>query len=166
MFTYMLYYTRHHNKVKERQASFLSGEATWSFPFPNVFFLLRSMCHLEFKYNPNKNTSLYSAIPFYFSDIQMFPLCINFQCTSLTMFDWKQWHCHTIGKNSPCPSSLNTSSLFSDSFSFLPRRLFLPPLPKLKGGGETCVTICEYSEWNNQTYRDFCACSLYGCFAI
>ena len=28
-----------------------------------------------------------------------------------------------------CPSSLNTNSLFPDSFSFLPLHLFLPPLP-------------------------------------
>lgn len=31
--------------------------------------------------------------------------------------------------NSPCPSSLKTNSLFSDSFSFFPRRRFFPPLP-------------------------------------
>ena len=31
--------------------------------------------------------------------------------------------------HSPCPSSLKTNSLFSDSFSFFPRRRFFPPLP-------------------------------------
>lgn len=41
-------------------------------------------------------------------------------------------------QNSPCPSSLNTSSLFSDSFSFFPRRRFFPPLPKIRNRKRLC----------------------------
>lgn len=56
----MLFYTEHCSKVKERETSFLSGEATGNVPFPTVL-LQHLICHLEFKYNPNKNTSLYSV---------------------------------------------------------------------------------------------------------
>lgn len=38
-------------------------------------------------------------------------------------------HASPLTHHLPCPSSLNTSSLFSDSFSFFPRRRFFPPLP-------------------------------------
>lgn len=118
--------------LRSGETSFLSGEAIKNFPSPNVF-LLHSVCNLEFKYNPNKSISHYSV----------------------TVCDWKQWHCHTIVKNSPCPSSLNTSSLFSDSFSFLPRRLFLPPLPKLKMGEvKSMCTVCRYKKWKKIRFME------------
>lgn len=39
----------------------------------------------------------------------------------------------------PCPSSLNTSSRFSDSFSFFPLRRFFPPFPDEKWNEERFI---------------------------
>lgn len=39
----------------------------------------------------------------------------------------------------PCPSSLNTSSRFSDSFSFFPLRRFFPPFPNEKWNEERFI---------------------------
>lgn len=50
----------------------------------------------------------------------------------------------------PCPSSLNTSSRFSDSFSFFPLRRFFPPFPNEKWNEERFI---PNNQQQNNSFR-------------